>query len=90
MVDGDTGYNVILTRPLIHEMKVVPTTYYQLLKFQTSERIKKIRGDQPAAKEMNAITLSRNKAERNYRYWCPLPLRLKLMGKRVIRILSGA
>ncbi|XP_075082370.1 uncharacterized protein LOC142166822 [Nicotiana tabacum] len=49
VVDGDMGYNVILGRPWLHEMKVVPSTYHQLLKFLTLEGIKQIRGDQPAA-----------------------------------------
>nr|XP_009777300.1 PREDICTED: uncharacterized protein LOC104226902 [Nicotiana sylvestris] len=46
VVDGDMGYNIILGRPWLHEMKVVPSTYHQLLKFRTPEGIKQIRGDQ--------------------------------------------
>ncbi|XP_019264346.1 PREDICTED: uncharacterized protein LOC109241978 [Nicotiana attenuata] len=56
-VDGDMGYNVILGRPWIHEMKVMPSTYHQLLKFPTMEGIKQISRDQPSAREMNAITI---------------------------------
>ncbi|XP_019239757.1 PREDICTED: uncharacterized protein LOC109219739 [Nicotiana attenuata] len=63
VVDGDKGYNVILGRPWIREMKVMPSIYHQLLKFPTPDGIKKIRGDQPAARKMNAVTLSSNKAE---------------------------
>ncbi|XP_070008215.1 uncharacterized protein [Nicotiana sylvestris] len=44
VVDGDIGYNIILGRPWLHEMKVVPSTYHQLLKFPTPEGIKQIRG----------------------------------------------
>ncbi|XP_075107029.1 uncharacterized protein LOC142180011 [Nicotiana tabacum] len=40
VVDGDMGYNIILVRLWIHEMKVVPSTYHQLLKFPTPEGIK--------------------------------------------------
>ncbi|XP_019253859.1 PREDICTED: uncharacterized protein LOC109232547 [Nicotiana attenuata] len=32
VVDGDMGYNIILRIPWLHEMKVVPLTYHQLLK----------------------------------------------------------
>ncbi|XP_070036432.1 uncharacterized protein [Nicotiana tomentosiformis] len=46
VVDGDMGYNIILDRPWLHEMKVVPSTSHQLLKFSTPEGIKQIRGDQ--------------------------------------------
>jgi len=31
VVDGYMGYNVILGRPWMHEMKIVPSTYHQLL-----------------------------------------------------------
>ncbi|XP_070047044.1 uncharacterized protein [Nicotiana tomentosiformis] len=61
VVDGDMGYNIILRRPWLHEMKFVPSTYYQLLKFPTPEGIKQIRDDQPAAREMNAISVSSSK-----------------------------
>ncbi|XP_075088365.1 uncharacterized protein LOC142170367 [Nicotiana tabacum] len=63
VVDGDMGYNIILGRPWLHEMKVVPSTYHQLLKFLTPKGIKQIRGDQPVAREMNAILVSNNKGK---------------------------
>ncbi|XP_070004807.1 uncharacterized protein [Nicotiana sylvestris] len=46
VVDGDMGYNIILGRPYLHEMKVVPSTYHQLLKFPMPEGIKQLRGDE--------------------------------------------
>ncbi|XP_075101744.1 uncharacterized protein LOC142177176 [Nicotiana tabacum] len=39
VVDGDMGYNVVLGRPWIHEMKVVPSTYHQLLMFPTPKGV---------------------------------------------------
>ncbi|XP_070039499.1 uncharacterized protein [Nicotiana tomentosiformis] len=63
VVDGDMGYNIILGSPWLHEMKVVPLTYHQLLKFPTPEGIKQIRGDQPIAREMNAISISSSKGK---------------------------
>ncbi|XP_070057401.1 uncharacterized protein [Nicotiana tomentosiformis] len=63
IVDGDMGYNIILGRPWLHEMKVIPLTYHQLLKFPTPEGIQQIRGDQPAAREMNAISVSNSKGK---------------------------
>ncbi|XP_019237266.1 PREDICTED: uncharacterized protein LOC109217466 [Nicotiana attenuata] len=62
-VDEDMGYNVILGRPWIHEMKVVPSTYQQLLKFPTPNGVKQFRGDQLAAREMNTGTLSSSKGK---------------------------
>ncbi|XP_019246516.1 PREDICTED: uncharacterized protein LOC109226177 [Nicotiana attenuata] len=63
VVDGDMGYNMILGRPWLHEMKVVPSTYHQLLKFPISKGIKQIRGDQTEAREMNTILVSSNKGK---------------------------
>nr|XP_009600808.1 uncharacterized protein LOC104096186 [Nicotiana tomentosiformis] len=63
VVDGDMSYNIILGRPWMHEMKVVPSTYHQSLKFPTPEGIKKIRGDQPATRKMNAISVSHSKGK---------------------------
>nr|XP_009597619.1 uncharacterized protein LOC104093561 [Nicotiana tomentosiformis]XP_016496920.1 PREDICTED: uncharacterized protein LOC107815801 [Nicotiana tabacum] len=37
VVDGDIGYNIILGRPWLHDMKAIPSTYHQLLKFPTLE-----------------------------------------------------
>lgn len=68
VVDSDMDYNIILGRPWIHEMKVVLSTYHQLLKFPTPEGVKQIRGDQPAAREMNTISVSRSKEERMQQY----------------------
>ncbi|XP_019225913.1 PREDICTED: uncharacterized protein LOC109207447 [Nicotiana attenuata] len=57
------GYRIILGRPWLHGMKVVPSTYHQLLKFSTLEGINQTRGDQPAAREMNAISVSGSKGK---------------------------
>nr|XP_016513058.1 PREDICTED: uncharacterized protein LOC107830089 [Nicotiana tabacum] len=63
VVDGDMGYNVIFGRPWIHEIRVVPSIYHQLLKFPTPEGIKQIRGDQPATREINTVIVSSSKGK---------------------------
>ncbi|XP_070055109.1 uncharacterized protein [Nicotiana tomentosiformis] len=63
VVDGDMGYNIIPGRPWLHETKVVPSTYHQLLKFPTNKGIKQIRSGQPKAREMNAISVSSSKGK---------------------------
>nr|XP_009605952.1 uncharacterized protein LOC104100431 [Nicotiana tomentosiformis] len=40
VVDGEMGYNIILGKPWLHEMRDVPSTYHQLLKFPTPGGIK--------------------------------------------------
>ncbi|XP_070039676.1 uncharacterized protein [Nicotiana tomentosiformis] len=64
VVDGDMGYNIILGRPWLHEMKAMPSTYHQLLKFLTPEGIKHIRGNQPATRKMNSISVSSSKGKK--------------------------
>ncbi|XP_019244331.1 PREDICTED: uncharacterized protein LOC109224198 [Nicotiana attenuata] len=63
VVDSDMGYKIILGRPRLHEMKVIPSTYHQLLKFPTLEGIKQLKGNQPAAREMNAYSVSSSKGK---------------------------
>ncbi|XP_070042712.1 uncharacterized protein [Nicotiana tomentosiformis] len=62
-VDSEIGYNIILRRPWLHERKVVPSTYHQLLKFPSLEGIKQIRGDQPVTREINTISVSSSKGK---------------------------
>ncbi|XP_070045881.1 uncharacterized protein [Nicotiana tomentosiformis] len=45
VIDAKTSYNVLLGRPWIHENKVVPSTYYQCLKYYEGEVEKKIVAD---------------------------------------------
>ncbi|XP_075106959.1 uncharacterized protein LOC142179955 [Nicotiana tabacum] len=63
VVDGHMGYNMILGRPWLHEMKVVPSTYHQLLNFPTLDGIKQIIGDQPTAREMNMVSIYTSKGK---------------------------
>ncbi|XP_019256364.1 PREDICTED: uncharacterized protein LOC109234757 [Nicotiana attenuata] len=63
VVDDDMGYNVILGRPWIHEIKVVPSTYHQLLTFPIPEGIKHIRGDQTPVREINVAIVSNSKGK---------------------------
>ncbi|XP_070049586.1 uncharacterized protein [Nicotiana tomentosiformis] len=55
VIEGDMRYNALLGRPWIHNMRVVPSTLHQVLKFPTSEGVKTVYEKQPAAKEIFAI-----------------------------------
>ncbi|XP_059284774.1 uncharacterized protein LOC132038065 [Lycium ferocissimum] len=55
VIEGDIGYNALFGRPWIHNMRVVPSTLHQTLKFLTLEGIKTVHGEQQAAKEMFAV-----------------------------------
>ncbi|XP_016456420.1 uncharacterized protein LOC107780403 [Nicotiana tabacum] len=86
VVDDDMGYNIILGRPWLHEMKAVLSTYHQLLKFLTIEGIKQIIGDQLSIREMNAVLISsskgKNSTHRNYRNRRILPNQVKMTNGR--------
>ncbi|XP_070026640.1 uncharacterized protein [Nicotiana sylvestris] len=50
VVEMDMTYNMILGRPWIHEMDVVPSTIHQVIKFPSQWGIRQIRGDQQASR----------------------------------------
>ena len=51
IIECDSTYNIIMGRPWIHDLQVVPSTFYQVLKFPTPWGVQKIRGDQATARE---------------------------------------
>ncbi|XP_016494028.1 uncharacterized protein LOC107813291 [Nicotiana tabacum] len=63
VVHGDMGYNIIVSKPWLYEIKVVPSTYHQLMKFPTPEGIKQIKGDQPETWATNAVSVSSSKGK---------------------------
>ncbi|XP_010490387.1 PREDICTED: uncharacterized protein LOC104768159 [Camelina sativa] len=50
VIDMPTIYNVILGTSWIHEMKAVPSTYHQCVKFPTPKGIYTLRGNQQSAR----------------------------------------
>jgi len=48
--DKPAAYNIILGTPLIYQMKALPSTYHQCLKFPTPSGVETIRGDQEASR----------------------------------------
>ncbi|XP_021727807.1 uncharacterized protein LOC110694911 [Chenopodium quinoa] len=65
VIDTLYSYNMILGRPWIHEMKAIPSTYHQVIKFPTRWGIKEIRGDPREAKECYKIALKATSAEKS-------------------------
>ena len=51
IIDCDTTYNIIMGRPWIHDLKAVPSTYHQVIKFPTPWGVQEIRGDQGTSRE---------------------------------------
>ncbi|XP_021717652.1 uncharacterized protein LOC110685433 [Chenopodium quinoa] len=65
VVDTLSSYNMILGRPWIHEMKAIPSTYHQVIKFPTRWGIQEISGDPREAKECYKIALKATSAEKS-------------------------
>ncbi|XP_074347067.1 uncharacterized protein LOC141685890 [Apium graveolens] len=51
VIDGRSTYNIILGRAWIHNIKAVPSTLHQVVKFPTPWGVQKIREDQAMAQE---------------------------------------
>ena len=63
VLDCQSPYNAILGRPWIHELKAVPSTYHQMIKFPTKWGVKEIKGEQRAARECYQNALKKKKQE---------------------------
>jgi len=55
VIDADMAYNIILGRPWIHDMDVVPSILHQVIKFPSQWGIHQIRGDQQASRRINSV-----------------------------------
>ncbi|XP_070036805.1 uncharacterized protein [Nicotiana tomentosiformis] len=55
VIEGDMRYNALLRRPWIHNMRAVPSTLHQILKFPTLDGEKTVYAEQHVAKEMFAV-----------------------------------
>ncbi|XP_021726860.1 uncharacterized protein LOC110694008 [Chenopodium quinoa] len=64
VIDTLSSYNMILGRPWVHEMKAIPSTYRQVIKFPTRWGIQEIKGDPKEAKECYKIALKATSAEK--------------------------
>nr|XP_009601803.1 uncharacterized protein LOC104097011 [Nicotiana tomentosiformis] len=57
VIDADMTYNIILGRPWIHDMDVVPSTLHQVIKFSSQWGIRRIRRDQQASRSINSVVI---------------------------------
>ncbi|XP_075110417.1 uncharacterized protein LOC142181302 [Nicotiana tabacum] len=55
VIDTDMAYNMILDRPWIHEMDVVPSTLHRVIEFPSQWGIRQIRSDQQASRSINLV-----------------------------------
>ncbi|XP_022157402.1 uncharacterized protein LOC111024109 [Momordica charantia] len=57
VIDRSSAYNAIIGRPLIHDLRAVPSTYHQVLKYPTSAGIATVRGEQKTSRECYATAM---------------------------------
>ncbi|XP_019248668.1 PREDICTED: uncharacterized protein LOC109227932 [Nicotiana attenuata] len=55
VIEGDMRCNTLFGRPWVHNMRAVPSTLHQALKFPTPWGVKTVYREQPAAREMFAV-----------------------------------
>ncbi|XP_070026651.1 uncharacterized protein [Nicotiana sylvestris] len=72
VVEMEMAYNMILGRPWIHEMDIVPSTLHQVIKFPSLWGIRQIRGDQQTSRSINFIADS-NEKNSSYRVQLRIP-----------------
>ncbi|XP_070020701.1 uncharacterized protein [Nicotiana sylvestris] len=63
VVEKEMAYNMILGRPWIHEMDIVPSTLHQIIKFSSPWGICQIRRDQQISKSINSVSDSSTRNE---------------------------
>lgn len=59
IIDCESTYNITMGRPWIHDLKVVPFTYHQVIQFPTPWGVRKICGDQNTGRECYKTSLKR-------------------------------
>ena len=57
VLDSPSAYNVILGRPWIHDMRAVPSTFHQVIRFPTAWGIREIKGEQATSRDCYRNTL---------------------------------
>ncbi|KAJ9544824.1 hypothetical protein OSB04_024531 [Centaurea solstitialis] len=57
VIDCPSAYNAILGRPWIHDMKAVPSTYHQKIKFPSPWGVQEIISEKKIARECYKITM---------------------------------
>ncbi|KAL5840570.1 hypothetical protein ACOSQ4_013178 [Xanthoceras sorbifolium] len=57
ILDCPLSYSIIMGRPWIHEMRAIPSTYHQIIRFPTKWGVHEIRGQQKASRDCYQNTL---------------------------------
>ena len=57
IVDAPSAYNMLLGRPSLNAIKVIPSVYHMMIKFPTVSGVGMVRGDQRVARECYSASM---------------------------------
>ena len=66
VVDAPSAYNMLLGRPSLNAMKVIPSAYHMIIKFPTSSKVGMVRGDQRVARECYSASMKQKTVNNIY------------------------
>ena len=66
IVDAFSAYNVLLGRPSLNAIKVIPSAYHMVIKFPTKNGVGMVRGDQRMARECYSASMKQKAVDSIY------------------------
>ena len=66
IVDASSAYNMLLGRPSLNVIKVVPSAYHMMIKFPTESEVGMVRGDQRVARECYSASVKQKAVDNVY------------------------
>ena len=66
IVDAPSAYNMLLGRPSLNVVKVIPSAYHMMIKFPTTCGVGMVRGDQCVARECYSASMKKTSVDNVY------------------------
>ena len=66
VVDASSAYNMLLGRPSLNAIKVVPSAYHMMIKFPTTSGVGMVRGDQRLGRECYLASMKQKAVDNVY------------------------
>ena len=66
IVDAPSAYNVLLGRPSLNAIKVIPSAYHMVIKFPTTNGVGMVRGDQRVTRECYSASMKQKASDSIY------------------------
>ena len=66
IVDAPSAYNMLLGRPSLNAIRVIPSAYHMVIKFLTTNGVGMVRGNQRIAKECYSALMKQNTVDNIY------------------------